>query len=164
MLYTLSFTIVDDDTGNYITYFTRRGRPYLYMRDKLKRFMRKLDFIEVRAYVETRYSREEAKRRNPIFAATVAMALAKPGDVMKYGMEHIRAKVMERAWDFHEYLFGRRIRSISYEKGWEHGSERKGDEKQEEVYLHSIWCRTLADLEAGVGREESDVQPFSYEW
>ena len=162
MLYTLSFSITDDDTGYGIVYFVRRGRPYLFLRDKRKRFVRKLDFIEVRAYIEVRYSREEAKKANPIYVDTVAMILAKPDDIMRYGMEHIRRRAMEEAWSFHRELFGSRIVTISYERGWEHGSIRKGDEDYGEVYLHSIWARTLADLYEGVGREREDVRPFRF--
>jgi hypothetical protein len=161
MSFITSFTIVDDDTGNYITYFVRRGKPYLWLRDKRKRFLRRLDFIEVRAYIEVRYSREEAKKRNPIYVDTVGMVIIKPEDIMAYGLEHVRKRAMDESMEYHREKFGSRIMRITHERGWEHGSIRKGIEDYGQIYLHTIWARTLEDLEKGIGEEDEDVRSFT---
>ena len=58
----------DADTGDEIIYFVRRGRPYLYLRDaKTKLFIKRLRYVEKRLYMVVDYSKEEAKKGNPLY-------------------------------------------------------------------------------------------------
>jgi hypothetical protein len=58
----------DADTGNEILYFIRRGRPYLYLRNaKTKWFIKRLHYVEKRLYMVVDYSKEEAKKGNPLY-------------------------------------------------------------------------------------------------
>jgi len=59
---------IDADTGNEIIYFVRRTKPYLYLRDaKTKRFIKRLLYVEKRLYMVVDYSREEARKGNPLY-------------------------------------------------------------------------------------------------
>lgn len=59
---------IDADTGDEIIYFVRRGRPYLYLRDaKTKLFIKRLRYVEKRLYMVVDYSKEEAKKGNPLY-------------------------------------------------------------------------------------------------
>jgi dihydroneopterin aldolase len=58
----------DADTGNEILYFIRGGRPYLYLRDaKTKLFIKRLRYVEKRVFMVVDYSKEEAKKGNPLY-------------------------------------------------------------------------------------------------
>ena len=64
----------DDDTGNEIIWFIRRGKPYFYLRDKeTKRFIKRLREIEVRVYQVIDYPIRVAKKANPLYVDAVGM-------------------------------------------------------------------------------------------
>jgi hypothetical protein len=63
------FEVVDDaDTGDEIVFFYRRGRPYLFLRDKVtRRFIRRLYYIELRVIAVVDYPIERARKDNPVY-------------------------------------------------------------------------------------------------
>ena len=58
----------DADTGQEVVHFIRAGRHYLFLRDAItKRFIRRLRYVEKRLYMVVEYSKEEAKKGNPLY-------------------------------------------------------------------------------------------------
>jgi len=76
----MSFKVVDDaDTGDEILWFVRRGRPYLYLRDRsTKRFIRRLIGVELRLFMVVDYSEEHAKKGNPLYVDVVVVLPISP--------------------------------------------------------------------------------------
>jgi hypothetical protein len=87
--------ILDDaDTGNEILYFVRlfyrrrdairlkAPRPYLYLRDRdTKRFIKRLDYMEIRLFMVVDYSIEEASKGNPVYIDAVGKTLVSAKDL-----------------------------------------------------------------------------------
>jgi hypothetical protein len=63
------FEVIDDaDTGDEIVFFYRRGRPYLFLRDRVtRRFIRRLYHIELRVIAVVDYPVERARKDNPVY-------------------------------------------------------------------------------------------------
>lgn len=71
--------LVDADTGHELLHFVRRKKHYLYLRDKdTKRFIKKLDFMEVRYFQVVDYSEEQARKGNPLYVDAVGKSLLSP--------------------------------------------------------------------------------------
>jgi len=76
----MSFEVItDDDTGDEILWFERRGKPYLYLRDmETKRFIKRLIGIEKRYFMVVDYSEYEAGEGNPLYVDAVAVIAISP--------------------------------------------------------------------------------------
>lgn len=74
--------LTDADTGDELLWFIRAKKQYLYLRDaKTKRFIKRLDAMEVRMYMVVDYSLEEAVKGNPLYLDAVAITKATPEDI-----------------------------------------------------------------------------------
>lgn len=146
----------DSDTGEEIVYFWRRGKPYLYLRNSItKRFIRRLYSVEKRFFVVVDYSRERAKKGNPLYIDSGIYTQIKAEEWEK--REEIDRKI-ERALDevikvmFGEAVVNKLLETAGVEYGskpyyttkaeenkatalvvWKHHPEDKPRKKEEEV-------------------------------
>lgn len=71
--------LVDADTGHELLHFVRRRKHFIYLRDKeTKRFIKKLDFMELRYFQVVDYSEEQARKGNPLYIDAVGKSLLSP--------------------------------------------------------------------------------------
>lgn len=143
----LAVAFDDADTGEEIIWFMRRGRPYLFLRDaKTKRFIKKLDNMELRVFMEVEYSEEEAKKGNPLYVDAVLMTLVSPKEVPD--MSAIEEELIARLEIIVAEKFGS---SVAFElltlRGIEYGSEPQHTEKHEmgDAYYVLVWKHHLKD-------------------
>jgi len=112
----------DADTGNEIIGFRRRGKAYLFLRDKdTKRFIRRLALFEVRLFSLIDYSIEEARKGNPIYADFELKTLCTPDDY--FNLDTIKSKTFETINKCINELFGAYLVQLSEIKGFEYGSK-----------------------------------------
>lgn len=165
-----AMVFTDADTGEEMLYFVRTyyrrhdaiplrtPLPFLYLRDSTtKRFIKRLDAMEVRYFEEVSYSAEEAKKGNPLYVDAVTKTVLQ--------CTYIRARVVEdekRVWrvfvhddvkdveDVEDKLghacesvvsryFGHFVMSeLLEDKGIEYGSELTVSEKASESKCHYV--------------------------
>ncbi len=113
---------IDADTGNEIIFFYRRGRPYLYLRDRrTKRFIKRLMVIEIRVFIVVEYGIEKAKKRNPIYIDNVVITSVRPKDMEK--IEEIKEDLIDKAIEIIVRYFATPIAYYSTISGIEYGSK-----------------------------------------
>jgi len=112
---------IDADTGDEIIFFYRRGKPYFYLRDRYtKRFIRRLRRIEVRVFIVIEYSREKARKRNPIYVDLVTKTAVSE----QYGekVDEVREGLIDKGMDILARYFNPMLARQGYISGIEYGS------------------------------------------
>lgn len=143
----------DDDTGEEIIYFVRRGRPYLYLRHAkpipvlvrgrvrmLRPFIKRLLRVEIRVYKEVKYSIKEAKKQNPLYLDAGAFTQVSPEDFPKKSA--IKDELIKVIDNVVTMKFGRAVtRQLLKERGVVYGSKPEYDALYEkgEVVVSLVW-------------------------
>jgi hypothetical protein len=130
--------VVDDaDTGQEILHFIRRGRHFLWLRDKVtRRFIRRLKYVEKRLYMVVEYSVEEARKGNPLYIDAVICTQLNPEEF--YIREHIIPQLERALRDFVRKYFGSYVVDLLLDvAGEEYGSRPHYKTKYEE---HKATC------------------------
>jgi len=147
----MAILVDDEDTGGEIVYFLRRGRPYLYLRGspelyirllekRLKKrltekekeelkgrlrgrlFIRRLMYVEKRYYMVVDYSREEAKKGNPLYVDAGIFTLFNAENFPQ--REEAEKKLKNALKDAVERLFGKAVvKKLLEDAGVAYGSE-----------------------------------------
>jgi len=120
----MSFEVINDaDTGDEILWFMRRGRAYLYLRDRdTKRFIKRLIGVELRYFMVVDYDVERAKKGNPLYVDAVGVYALSPDAFPEREdyEEGLKAKVSGKVAQY----FGHYVADeILDEAGLEYGSE-----------------------------------------
>lgn len=151
------YTVTDADTGNEIVMFYRRGRPYIFLRDpETKRFVKQLNKIELRYYEEVNYSRDQARRKNPIYADFVALLQVKPEEIDQLGELEEELREYLELWITEK--FGGVV-ELTEERGFEYGSKIKSRTSEEYIYFRGIRADTKNDLYSWRVREYEGATP-----
>lgn len=132
----MSFEVlVDADTGDEILYFTRRKRPYLYLRDAdTKAFIKRLTGVELRYFGVVDYSKERAKTGNPLYIDVVVATPLSP-EIFEE-RDTYEVKCMDKADDVTGRNFGGYVvEELLEDAGVEIGSEIRNDLKRTETVL-----------------------------
>ena len=114
----------DDDTGEEMIFFYRRGRPYLYLRmaKPPRWFIRRLREFEVRAFMVVDYSIEEAKKQNPLYVDAGAYTVVVAEKFME--REKIAEELRKPIEKVIEEKFGKAVKDqLLEDAGDEYGSE-----------------------------------------
>jgi len=113
----------DADTGDEIIYFVRRGRPYLYLRDaRTKWFIKRLHYVEKRLYMVVDYSKEEAKKGNPLYIDAGIYTQLNPEEFPE--RHRIDSKMEKALKDKIKELFGEAVvKKLLEPAGEEYGSK-----------------------------------------
>jgi hypothetical protein len=132
------FVVTDADTGDEIIFFFRRGKPYLWLRDKrTKRFIKRLKEVELRVFMVVDYSASEARKGNPLYVDAGAFTRLKPEEFaekgyweqqLEWSLTHVVAKNFG-------YYVTTRLLELS---GIEYGSMPKYGEKLENREFHYV--------------------------
>ena len=131
----------DADTGDEIIYFVRRGKPYLYLRDaKTKLFIKRLTYVEKRLYMVVDYSKEEAKKGNPLYVDAGIFTQINPEEFPE--RDKIDSKLDHALTQQIREMFGEAVVAQLLElAGEEYGSKPEYTTKHEEkkaTYL-AVW-------------------------
>jgi len=120
----MSFEVITDaDTGDEILWFTRRGRPYLYLRDReTKRFIRRLIGVELRYFMVVDYDIERARKGNPLYVDAVTVLALKPSSFPERDDREEVAEALCRG-KVAEYFGPAVSEQILDDAGLEYGSE-----------------------------------------
>jgi len=135
----ITFPLIDAQTGYEIIAFVRRGRWYWYLRHpRTKRFIRRIRELSIKITVTVEYSEEEAQKKNPLYVdMTVSTTLRdhfEPRDILE--TQDVLIDVAHReisAW------FGVGIVHISEVVGIEYFSKRITKVDFPEVKVDLIW-------------------------
>lgn len=113
----------DADTGEEIIYFVRRAKEYLYLRDSAtKRFIRKLKTVEKRHYAVVDYSKEKARKGNPLYVDSGAYTQLTPSEFPK--RHEINAELEKAIENTITKMFGEAVtKKLLEEAGYEIGSK-----------------------------------------
>jgi hypothetical protein len=113
----------DADTGDEIIYFVRRGKPYLYLRDaRTKWFIKRLHYVEKRLYMVVDYSKEEAKKGNPLYIDAGIYTQINPEEFPE--RHKIDSKMEKALEDKIKELFGEAVvKKLLEPAGEEYGSK-----------------------------------------
>jgi len=117
--------VVDDaDTGNEIMFFYRRGKPYLYLRDAYtKRFIKRLREVEVRVYQVVEYSRELARKGNPLYLDAVGKTIVTVEEIKD--LDRVEDRLEIAVYHIVMRYFGKYVAFDLLElRGTEYGSEK----------------------------------------
>jgi len=142
-------TWIDSDTGQEIIFFMRRGRPYLFLRNRVtKRFIKKLNFINVRVVMCVEYSKERAKKKNPIYVDNVVTTSIEPRHV--HLISKIEDWLEDRGYDVISKYFNRGVANEYELVGYEYGSKCKEfmgvvDIYPKYYYYHIVWKHHVED-------------------
>jgi hypothetical protein len=147
----MAIKVDDEDTGGEIVYFIRRGRPYLYLRGspelyirllekRLKKrltekekeelkgrlrgrlFIRRLSHVEKRVYMVVDYSREEAKKGNPLYLDAGIYTLFNAENFPE--RENAEEKLKDALKNAVKRLFGKAVvKKLLKDAGVSYGSE-----------------------------------------
>jgi len=132
----MSFEVIDDaDTGNEILWFMRRGRPYLYLRDRdTKAFVRRLIGVEFRLFMVVDYDVTRAKKGNPLYIdATTVMALSpETFEVKEEKEEVLESLCVGKVSEYFGHYVSDEILDLS---GLEYGSEVRKEFLSTEVII-----------------------------
>ncbi|MEM2368415.1 MAG: hypothetical protein QXQ50_09320 [Candidatus Bathyarchaeia archaeon] len=122
----------DADTGEQIIYFVRKGREYLYLRDSVtKRFIRRLKTVEKRHYAVVDYSKEQAKKGNPLYIDSGAYTQLSPSEFPK--RHEINAKLETAIENTITRMFGEAVtKQLLEPAGYEIGSKPYYNTKAQE--------------------------------
>ena len=113
---------VDADTGEEIIFFWRRGKPYFFLRDiKTKRFIRKLNAIEVRVFLVVSYSKKMARKGNPIYCDLVVKTVIYPRYIEK--IDDIERWLEDRGYSIIAEYFNWGVSGLAEISGVEYGSQ-----------------------------------------
>ncbi len=131
----------DADTGEQIIYFLRRGKPYFYLRSaKTKLFIKRLTVIEVRYYMVVDYSKEEAKKGNPLYIDAGAYTQIKPEHYQQ--LEKIEKDLKNAIENTITQKFGKAVTDqLLEDAGTEYGSKPYYNTKYEnlEATVLVVW-------------------------
>jgi len=139
----MAIILRDADTGNEIITFKRRGKWYSFLRDATtKRFIKKLNYVEVRVFHVIDYGKDKAKKDNPLYADFMSCTLVAPNEVRK--LDKIEDKLSELNERKCNELFGMAVTEKLLEiSGIEYGSEltthttyRDGKAEWEAIWKH----------------------------
>lgn len=135
----MPYVWIDADTGNEIIFFYRRGRPYIYLRDRrTKRFIKRLKAIEVRVYTVIDYGKEKAKKANPIYVDNVVITTIKPEDMER--LEEIEEELIDKSIEVIMRYFATPIVHYATISGIEYGSRvTKRGEYPKSYYYEIVW-------------------------
>jgi hypothetical protein len=147
----MAIKVDDEDTGGEIIYFIRRGKPYLYLRGspelyirllekRLKKrltekekeelrgrlrgrlFIRRLMYVEKRYYMVVDYSKEEARKGNPLYVDAGIYTLFSAENFPK--KEEAEKKLKNALKDAVKRLFGGAVvKKLLEDAGVSYGSE-----------------------------------------
>lgn len=147
----------DADTGEEIIHFVRRKIDVLYLRDaETKRFIKRLEHVELRVFMVVDYNVARARKGNPLYIDAGAYSLLKPSEfpkreIWEYLLEKgLESKVKEE--------FGRYVAKDLLElAGIEYSSVLKVEEKIEDFAYHhvKVWKHKPEDrgqVSEGTGR------------
>jgi hypothetical protein len=150
--------IIDADTGNEIIYFERKGKPYFYLRDKdTKKFIKRLEKIELRFYSEVEYDREHARKKNPIYADFVALRPVKPEEFPEIG--DVEEDLIDALDFWVGSKFGGVVELLEY-RGFEYGSKPKNPIEDGYIYFRGIRANTKDQLKKGEVKEYEGETPI----
>ncbi len=113
----------DADTGEEIVCFVRRGRRVLMLRDRVtKRFIKRLIGVEQRVFMVVDYSKEQARRGNPLYLDAVGVQVLTPDMFVERDryMEILKNLLSKKVG---EYFGGYVVDELLTEAGVEYGSE-----------------------------------------
>ncbi|MBS7270388.1 MAG: hypothetical protein KIH10_16325 [Candidatus Freyarchaeota archaeon] len=115
--------ITDADTGNEVIHFVRRGKHYFYLRDATtKRFIKRLKTIEVRYYMVVDYSKEQARKGNPLYIDAGAYTQIKPEEYPE--LDQIENKLKKPIENTITKMFGKAVTDkLLEDAGVEYGSK-----------------------------------------
>ena len=122
----------DDDTGQEIVHFIRAGRHYLFLRDAVtRRFIRRLRYVEKRIFMVVEYSKEEAKKGNPLYIDAAIYTQLNAEEF--FIRERIIPTLEKRLKEYVAELFGPHVAEKLLEPGGEeYGSSPRYRTKHEE--------------------------------
>jgi len=134
----------DADTGNEIIHFIRYKRHYLYLRDKrLKFFIKRLKYVEKRVFMVVDYSKEQAKKGNPLYVDAGIFTQLKPEEFLE--RDKIDSKLDYALTQQIKEMFGEAVvKQLLELAGEEYGSKPEYMTKHEEgkaTYL-IVWKHT----------------------
>lgn len=135
----LTFPLVDSQTGYEIIAFIRRGRWYWYLRHpKTKRFIRRIRELTVKITVTVDYPKEVAKKQNPLYVdLTIATTLVdhfEPKDILE-----VQDKLIDKAHKILEEKFSEGVPRISEVSGIEYFARRVTRADFPECKVELIW-------------------------
>jgi hypothetical protein len=139
--------LVDADTGDEIIYFVRRGKSYLYLRDKVtKRFIARLSSVEIRAFKVVNYSVSEAKKGNPLYLDAVVTTNITSEEFRK--LDEVEDNLDKATDSVVSRYFGKAVVEYLLElSGFEYGSKSMNPEEYGNAKGHYglVWKHHLAD-------------------
>jgi hypothetical protein len=128
----------DADTGDEIIHFVRRGRHYLYLRDRLTKILiRRLRSVELRLFMVVDYSEKQAKKGNPLYVDAGIFSQLNPVSfsLRKSIEKSLEKKLRERLED----MFGKSVAKELLElAGVEYGSKPYYPETIEQALAHYL--------------------------
>jgi len=115
-------TEIDSDTGEEIIYFVRRGRPVLYLRDRVtKRFIRRLRYVRLSVTMSVDYTVKGKPYRSIYIDARISTDL-RPRD---FPNRHIIEKELEsKLMEIVEFKFNPELAGMMDIVGIDYGSKR----------------------------------------
>jgi len=130
---------IDADTGNEIIFFYRRGRPYLYLRDrKTKRFIKRLMKIEIRVFIVIEYPETIAKKKNPVYIDNVTITTITPEFIEK--IHEIKEDLIDKGIEIIMRKFSTPLAYYATVSGIEYGSKiTRKVAYPKEYYYEIIW-------------------------
>jgi hypothetical protein len=140
---------VDSDTGQEIIYFIRRGKPYLFLRDIVtKRFIKKLNYINIRVIQCIEYGKDKARKGNPVYVDNVTTTSLEAKHI--HLLDKIKEWLEDRGYKVIASLFNRGVANQYELIGIEYGSEIKEfmgvkDVYPKYYYYHIVWKHHLED-------------------
>lgn len=115
-------TWIDADTGEEIIFFIRRKRPFLFLRDReTKRWIAKLEAMEIRMYLVVEYPIEVAEKKNPVYCDAETKTSITPEDIDK--ADRIETWLMDRCIGAIRVYFNRGVAGLATVSGVEYGSK-----------------------------------------
>ncbi|RLF99546.1 MAG: hypothetical protein DRN49_04220 [Thaumarchaeota archaeon] len=140
---------VDADTGEEIIYFIRRGRPYLYLRDRVtKLFIRRLRYVRLSITISVEYEVKGKPYRNIYIDARISADL-RPRDFPN--RHRIEKELEDKLLEIIEFKFNPELAGMAKIEGIEYGSKRCGFIYPKYI-AHIIWERAT-----GARKEEYEV-------
>ncbi len=113
---------IDADTGDEIVYFIRRGKPVLYLRDRLtKRFIRRLRYVRISVTGSVEYEDRKRPYHNIYIDITVQTDIPPREFPNRYT---IATELERRLYEIIDERFGTELADMVQVIGIEFGSKR----------------------------------------